>query len=399
MEKYRTKITCKLLALMLAVAVGVTFAPIYGNAYAADEDQAPDAVSQDEAIAEGDEVGYMGITDDADAMVLGETASNSEAKGYLAGVPSNYIVKSPYVSRKGNKAIVTGTLAAPYYFGAIFVDDGNTKVATINAYNVNCTIDLTKYGYKTHTIYLQVISSQTGEVEELYKIEQTPVRITAAPTYKGQMTVYWNYLDFAPYNMARANSAYTLYMEYSADGGRTWTRSVPMNCNPIQLYISQTYKISGLRPNTIYRTRLFYGQTLYGEFMRGPVLNTATIKTGQAVRPAIKSVTCKATKVKHHKVKHYGYYTGVYLYTEKFYTYNVKVTVKLKKKPGTTGIWINGRFLPGNKKKYTTTFTPYPNYSSKKPKGRVKFKVNISSYQNAGYGGFCPLYTVTKKVK
>ena len=195
-----------------------------------------------------------------------------------------------------------------------------------------------------------------------------------------------------------SNSDYDLYLEYSPDGGKNWARSGYMRFNLIQLASQQQYRISGLAPNHNYVTRIRYGEVIDGQLFLGPVRWTGTYKTGAAKKPKIKSVTCKAVKVKRHKVKHYGYYTGVYLYTEKFYTYKVKITVKLKKKPGTAGIWINGKFCKGNKKKYTATFTPYPNYSAKKPKGR-KWGVVIASYQNKAYGGYSPLYSKKKKLK
>ena len=98
----------------------------------------------------------------------------------------------------------------------------------------------------------------------------------------------------------------------------------------------------------------------------------------------------------------YWYYVGGAAFyhkawTEKYYTYKVKVTVKLKKKPGAAGIWINGKFVKGNKKKYTVTL-PGSSYSAKKPKGK-KFKVNVCSYKGKSYGGLSPLYKKTKKIK
>ena len=116
---------------------------------------------------------------------------------------------------------------------------------------------------------------------------------------------------------------------------KTWSRSGYMRSNMIKLMIEQSYKLSGLKPGTSYRTRIRYGtfvtySTDYAgdgksHFFGGPVLRTTTIKTGAATRPPIKSVKAKAYNVKYHKVKHYGYYTGVYLYTEKFYTCKIKI--------------------------------------------------------------------------
>ena len=89
-----------------------------------------------------------------------------------------------------------------------------------------------------------------------------------------------------------------------------------------------------------------------------------------------------------------GYY---YLWkqTSTFYTYKVKVTVNLKKKPGTKGMWINGKYKKGNKKKYTATFGTYTSY--KNPR-KLKFGLVLASYQNSSYGGYSPLYKKKKKL-
>lgn len=229
--------------------------------------------------------------------------------------------------------------------------------------------------------------------------------ITDRPTYAGVFEVYSTYLIYAPYNIGWSNRAYDLYMEYSADGGKTWARTGYMRANWIQLATDQRYQINGLLPNHYYVTRIRYGEWDGNQLILGPAVGTGTYKTGPAKAPAVKSITCKAVKVKRHKVRHpagYYWYGSVLVYqkawTEKYYTYKVKVTVKLKKKPGTAGLWINGKFCKGNKKKYTATFTPQINYSAKKPKGR-KWGVVIASYQNKSYGGYSPLIQKKKKLK
>ena len=121
---------------------------------------------------------------------------------------------------------------------------------------------------------------------------------------------------------------------------------------------------------------------------------------------AIKSVKVKAINVKFHKHRVPGHYEWVgnsliwiKAYTEKYYTCKYKVIVKMKKKPGTKGIWVNGKFIKGNKKTYTVKFTPYPNYFVKKPpKGLKKVTVKIRSYQSKKYYGFSPTYKKKKKV-
>ena len=233
------------------------------------------------------------------------------------------------------------------------------------------------------------------------------------PDYNGVFEVnstYFNYYPFSltgnrygAFNNIMQNNA-PLYMEYSSDG-KTWTRSgymVASTAGP--LLPSVGYKIGGLKPNTTYRTRIYYGDG-YGNPI-SPYLNTTTIKTGMNKAPSIKKVTAKAVHVKFHKETRPGYYywTGYhYIWMKpvkmRYYTYDVKVTVKLKRKPGTGGLFVNGRWLAGNKKTYTTTFKGvYPhNISVKKPRGRVKYTVNVRSGQNASYKGYSP--SVSKKMK
>lgn len=235
--------------------------------------------------------------------------------------------------------------------------------------------------------------------------------IGEAPTYGGVFVVYDTYFNFYPYDMAMSNQAYDLYMEYSSDGVN-WSRTNYMRANWIKLFIQQGYEISGLAPNTTYLTRIMYGKYLSsGEFVTGPSLDTLTIKTGDSAAPAIKKVTLKAKKVKKHRVRHAGYYNYVggmlfwhKAYTERYYTCKIKAVVKLKKKPGTNGMWISvggqSKFVPGNKKKYSATFTPYPNYFAKRPKkGRYKYEVIVRSAQDGSWGGYSAPWTKVKKLK
>ena len=414
----RSKLVRKALALVLALVVGLTFVPLLGsNAYAADADQADDIA---EAILDQTEAGdaedvdvYLDKPSAKDAHAIDITKPEKAPKAtdegrlesigqdaMLADISDAKDVYSMDVTRSGSIVTIKATVTKKYSSDLKFTDvmvDGSSVQTINNLSSVTVKVNMNNFDVNYHEIKLRAYSNALGQY--FYTISTTQrTDITARPNYKGAFEWYSNYFVYAPYNMSYANRAYDLYMEYSADGGKTWKRSGYMRCNAITLAIDQQYKISGLLPNHNYVTRIRYGKYVNGKLLLGPVLGTGTYKTGAAKAPKIKSIKCKAVKVKRHKVKHYGYYTGVYLYTEKFYTYKVKVTVKLKKKPGTAGIWINGKFCKGNKKKYTATFTPYPNYSAKKPKGR-KWGVVIASYQNKSYGGYSPLIQKKKKLK
>ena len=305
----------------------------------------------------------------------------------------------------------------PYYytFGQFYIDGVVVKDFTNATTIPRQTISLSQFGTGYHTAVLFVRNkNESSNIDALYKTYIPYNGITAKPGYKGVLDVYSKYFFYYPYNMAMQNQAGDLYLEYSANNGKTWKRYGAMRANAIKLYTEQGYTIKGLKPNKKYKIRIRYGTYVTYEkaklkegkylgdgkshFFAGPPLYVKTIKTGKKKPPKIKSIKVKAIKVKYHKVRHYGYYTGVYLYTEKFYTCKFRVTVKLKKKPGTKGIWLNGRYLKGNKKTYSTTFTPYPNYYTKKPpRGLKKYVVQIASFRSKAYGGFSPLKK--KKVK
>lgn len=322
----------------------------------------------------------------------------------MTGDGSNLIVEARINSRYTQ---------SPYYyiFGKLFVDGIEVKDFTYQTTISRQSISLSRFSTGYHTAFLQVYNKNSGQLVDLLYARYVPYNgLTAAPGYKGVFDVYSKYLYYYPYNMAMQNQAGKLYLEYSSNKGKTWKRYGYMQANYIKLYTQQNYKLTGLKPNTKYKTRIRYGTYatystgIKGDgktyFFGGPALSTGTIKTGKKKAPLIKSAIVKAVNVRYHKVRHYGPYTGVYLYTEKFYTCRFKVTVRLKKKPGTKGIWVNGRFLKGNKLLYTTTFSPYPNYYVKKPpKGLKKYKLIIASVQAKGYGGYSPLKKLSVKVR
>lgn len=324
------------------------------------------------------------------------------------------------IEQNGSTVTVVGSIAAPHTFYGLFVDA--TLVAPVVGSSVNQTIDVSGFSTGYHTVWLAVIvGTDTSSVVDIIFRQYIEVnKITDTPTYAGALTVYNNSVVIYPYDMYLQNQAGDLYMEFSTDGVN-WTRSGYMRANLIQLFTQQNYTIDGLSPNTTYQTRLRYGTYVnysldgfLGDdqdyFFGGPALGTATIRTGMAAAPAIKSVTIQSTKIKYHRVRHAGYYNYVggslfwhKAYTEKFYTCKFKVTVKLKQAPGTNGIFITcagqTKYVRGNKKTYTATFTPYPNYFAKKPKGRYKYSVSVCSGMDANWGGYSPSWSGTKKLK
>lgn len=156
--------------------------------------------------------------------------------------------------------------------------------------------------------------------------------------------------------------------------------------------------IGGLKPNTKYEVKFFYYQTSYysGTTMGIPS-ESVFFKTGPRKKPAIKSVKVKLINVKKHYQKVYGYYTGVYLGKRAYYTYKIRTTVTLKKKPKTKYFNLNGKWYKGNKKKYTfTTGKKIWWYTS--PRGQ-KYTVSAYTAQSKVWGGYSLLYQKTKKAR
>ena len=154
-----------------------------------------------------------------------------------------------------------------------------------------------------------------------------------------------------------------------------------------------------LAANRTYKVRAFYAlDTKYAgstyPFI-GPFSNTVTIKTGKSSKLAIKSIKVKAKKVKKVKLIQHAHWdvSGKWHPYKTSYTWTTtyKVTVKLKKKPGTAGICIGSKRVKGNKKTYTATFT-----DPGKLKGK-KIKVQVCSYNDSATGAYGP--PTTKKVK
>ena len=327
--------------------------------------------------------------------------------------PSKYTVN---IKQSGKTVSISGAIDSNYRFVNVFVDT-TPLYQPFALISLETTIDMSNFDTGYHTVSLAIAqkSDTSTLIDFVGKQYMRSNNITEKPNYSGKFRyVYSKHFQFYPFSLTGNLGSYNLYMEYSKNGGKTWKRTGYMKANAIKLYTDQGYKISGLSPNKTYKTRLRYGQyvkysTDYAGdgksyFFGGPVRNTATIKTGVSKKPRIKSIKVKGIKVKRHKHKVAGHYEWVGNsliwigpYTEKYYTYKLKVTVKLKKKPGATGLWINGKFVKGNKKKYTVTL-PGSSYSAKKPKGK-KYTVKIRSYKGKSYGGYSPMYTKKKKIK
>ena len=316
------------------------------------------------------------------------------------------------------------------YIGYVVVDNEivinyveNAETLADLPRSIDRSLSLKNFDVGYHTVSLYTYKSITEDNAARFTKKKIARRLLDKPDYKGVFEVYSKYLVLNPYTFG-SNQSHDLYLQYKIKGNKKWQRSGAMESNLIQVPTEIAFKLSGLKANKKYKTRLRYGEYVtYSEsiggtgksyLFLGPALSTGIKKTGKAKKPKIKSVKVKATHIKFHKHRVPGHYEWVGNsliwfkgYTEKYYTCKVKVTIKLKKKPGAKGICVqvnngynNVKYLKGNKKTYTTTFNVYPNYFTKRPpKSMNKCKVKIWSYQSKTYGGYSPKAKRTKKVR
>lgn len=457
----RKEFAKKLLAIALALVVGVTFVPLLGDSvYAEGESDgvptAPAVSDAEGSTVEEPATGENDILDDepvddadvstpedietdkaqtltefedpesvdggnkgdlsdgtgeADVPEGADESALVSAFGDVAEVttmsdPSDAELYSFTASRSGSTLIVNAYFKDhPWYaekklskdrfkFGGIYIDGSlvgsEFTAAPLTNYQVSISSALSPGYHKvTMPIYYQHPTQGNVYISTSYSCSYR-VGIISAPSAKGSLAIYHNYLDYmspVDYNLIN----YKLFIEYSRNG-KTWKTYGPMN------YI-QTYKLKGLKANRKYYVRSYYGVYLNGEWFtskeEGLTKWIGTYRTGVAKRPAVKSIQVKAYKVKKKTQRVYGYYTGLYLGKRKYYKYKLKIIVTLKKKPGNK-IWINGKKFKGNKKKYTVNLGTFTSYS--KPKGK-KYKVAMYTYRSAAWGGYSPMYKKSIRIK
>ena len=375
------------------------------------------------AVAEANDVILEPETDADIPLVFYEANEEGASQIISEGAAGATAIKhNATITRNGNLVYVKGTIQAPYRFSTYAYVDDKAVYQLRNRQEINISIDMNAYDTGYHTVWLGIEhQSYDRKLVDLVILQKIDVnKITDAPTYTGSFEVFDTYFNYYPFNMTE-NQRGDLYMEYSGDNGASWARTGYMRANLIKLPMQQGYAIEGLAPNTTYMTRIFYGKsvtysksTQFGDdqsyFFAGPAIESLTIKTGDSAAPAIKSVKIKSVRIRKHRVRHPGYYNYVggslfwhRAYTEKYYTCRLKVIVKLRRKQNTNGMWIScagqSKYLPGNRKKYTAVFDPYPNYFAKKPKNRYRYTVTIRSGQDPNWGGYSPAVTRTKKLR
>ena len=258
-------------------------------------------------------------------------------------------------------ALLLGAALLPLTYGAAYAAEGKATQGSLVA-------------GKT------VLSTQQTSAAQL---------IDAVPSNSASMyQAYSTYFEFTTPGVDANLINYDMGMRYRAKGSKTWKYYGGMT------YVLQTHTIKGLKPNKVYEVQLCYYSGVKNAISK--FSKCVRIKTGMKAKPAIKSVSVKATNVKSHWQRVYSYYGYIYYGKVKYYTYNIKTTVTFKKAPKAKYIWINGKKFKANKKKYVVTSAKQSAY--KKPYGK-KWKVAAYTYDNKNYGGYSPMYEKSYKIK
>jgi len=439
MEK--TSITRKLLALALCLVVAVTFIPLFGDGvYATDEEgqvnpseevtndvvvEEPSVVEQPPAeVPDGNDTDITSDNPTEDVVENeDENAADTEVKAaeaaegafevsgpmsfdalegavFTAKASNLTTFNCQYTNLYGGIVRVNASIASPSYITKVIVNNKTYKSYSNQPKSITVDVDVRNYSPSYCPIQIGYYKSGNYTSGAIY----VPVSIYYTPSAGTISGVYHNYLDYfypADYRMTNSYpSGHGVFIDVSPNGGASWTGTY----GPIGAV--QSKQLTGLASNTYYTLRSYYAVAVYnptdGKYYlaqgtdTGNVLNLGTYRTGVGSTVAVKSIKVKAYKVKKKKQRVYGYYTGLYLGSTKYYKYKLKIIIKLKKKPDTPYIWINGKTYKGNKKKYTVNLGSFTSYS--KPKGK-KYTVAIYKFFDGSYGGYSPMYTKVKKIK
>ncbi|MCR5791552.1 MAG: hypothetical protein K6G65_00135 [Lachnospiraceae bacterium] len=318
-----------------------------------------------------------------------KAASSSET-----GTPKDSSQKSSIdisIDKKGI-ATVTGTTTESAEFTELRVDDFKV-VCTLSGKSFKKTFDTKKYDIGYHNL-----SARMSNGKEITYPKAFPTAIYDTASLKA------SYFTTEPKKMAfntpnYNNHIYDYYLQVKTQKD-SWNNAALYG--PFSPVVAKA--ITKLSPDTKYVCRAFYlKQVTYGGkkyYMVGPFSKEITVKTGPKAKPAVQSITASKAKIKKVWVK--PLYKGIVLVHKGYWIYKTtyKVTVKMKKKPGIAGMYIhaNGdspsyRYVKGNKKSYTATFTITGKAIGKNT------KVSLFTKGNKTYGACSPVYKKKIKIK
>ncbi|MBQ3281379.1 MAG: hypothetical protein IJH41_03120 [Eubacterium sp.] len=264
-------------------------------------------------------------------------------------------------------------------------------------------IDMKKFGVGIHTLYAKLRNHSDEGFWLVYEYG-IPTYIYKKPSikYSEFLTTY----NHVAYHYTGSGYDYCgVFFDWKKKGGK-WSKLV----GPVSTSSSEyTRESKKLKASTNYVVRTYFGKIVKygGQNILISGAETNKYSSSKTVKTAGKKLSIKSAKIsgvsqKKRKVTgwYWGYtrdpYYGTWNYsliygTRTIVTTKFKITVTLKKKPGTAGIYIGTHRIKGNKKKYSTDFNLEGKYKGKK----VKFSFN--SYQSSKYTSNSP-YT-RKKIK
>lgn len=398
---YEKKLTKRLFAILVAVVMTVTVVPAMG------------------AFAEGqDKAAGNGIS----GLLKGSPSS--------AGIKGTRTYKKPGVTLNISSPDATGkvritgafrvTTEDQYVYGATFtyltVDGVRNRdyelgfgASTFNQ-PLDIKLNMSQYsvGYHTVRVYYNYYSgSETNPSKYTDYVSKTNVlaNIVAYPSNSlSQYETYSTYFFFTSGANYSKDTSCVQYIDYKRKDESAWkTRALRDRAGT-----QYQRDLNGLTPNKEYQARVYYVKENANHtqiICKGPYSNVVTFRSGKAKTP-VKSFTLKAYKVKRKKQYYYAgrrYFVRYGLVWSKpiyryryYYQYKLKAIVKMKKKPRAAGANICGKWVKGNKKKYTKALGTFTSYA--KPKKR-KMTVSFYTYLDRTYGGYSPIYKKKVRIK
>ena len=347
----------------------------------------------------------------------GEDPSGEDPSGEEPVIDENSIGMTAKVNSKGIATLTAHVDIQDVFFTDLYVDD-DYVTDVYGETNVVVTIDMKKFPVGYHTLKLFLGSDVYDDVDGLYMFKPSvPTYIYKKPSLKlSNFTTRCSYFTYTDnYNSYYYDSSCSVYLDYKKKGKKWKAGYGPIGygatvkrgkLSSASKYIVRTYyakKVKYTPPKSLNAEK---NPVTVTKVFKGPKSKSIGFKTAYKKTP-VKSIKakkikqwCKKYKVRKLSSKIYwrngyagwGWYRKVLgTKTYKYWYTKVRITVKMKKKPGIAGVYIGEKKVKGNKKTYAANFT-----LSGKKKGK-KIKVSVYSYMSGTYGGLSG--KVLKKVK
>ena len=391
MDNMRKKTSFRVMTMLLAVLVCISFMPVFNGAVRAksDEEKVTENAQDISEIKAAETAQGMKFQSASAAQKILNSKQKTKAgkksdKSFNKAIakhskfgassdPSLLTVSSPdangivRVQGNINNSSIPTELKPHIVYDKVYVDDLYTVERDIGSNIMNITIDMKNYSVGYHTIAVTYkFDGSTAYDNNTGKLIGTTFDYVPAYIYNSPSNapgLYDVYHKKFYYNNVNGRYAYdsscSVQMQHRIRGKKKYGKWISDG------YMTNTinYVFPGLKPARKFQTRLYYckkftykGQEYTFTSGRSAV---RTMKAGTK-KMKVKSITVKAYNVKRHPRKLiYRHWTSYWTYVWRaktigyYYTYKLRATVRLKKKPGAKGIMINAYRLKGNKKVYT----------------------------------------------